>query len=296
MTSTQAEHPAAEVLRVLAVSRSCGALEIRGTPSGTIFMHEGEITYAEVLGIPLVPEPAADDSRLQSTIREFIVEAGLTLLTGPNPDGERPLFRLGRRHWTGLTCRLGVDSLLIEVAQQLAGFAGLGVNPDDEVELCGLTPGRTTVLSRQQWALAARLSGGAEMPGPQTARAFAWRAGAALSVTIVNLASLITAGVARLVSPGPNRAAPFAAPLEVGLSAGEPLAGESLAGDSLAAGSRSSGSPGPPSIRLTQRVRGATSPPAVAPDDHRGTNSESEAASEGRQALALRLLEGLRRL
>jgi hypothetical protein len=50
VTADQIEHPVADVLRVLSVSRSSGALEVRGLRSGTFFLYEGDITYAEAAG------------------------------------------------------------------------------------------------------------------------------------------------------------------------------------------------------------------------------------------------------
>ena len=189
MTAGQLQHPVADVLRVLAVSRSSGALEVRGRHTGTFFLHEGDITYAEAAGLSPAEQGEPADQRFRSTLRSFIVETGLVLLADENVTGERPLFRPGRRHWSGLAIRLAVDSLLSEIAGRLTDFTKGEMEPEDEVQLCGLAPARTVVLSRQQWALAAVLS------GPQTARALASRSGLPLSATIETLAELMAAGV-----------------------------------------------------------------------------------------------------
>src|SRR4029450_12763019 len=99
--------PARDVVLVLGTSRSTGALEIRGVPGGTIFLHEGDVTYAEAPGSPAVPEPAGTPGPAWGDpVRAAVRESGLILLTAPAP-GERPLFRPGRRHWTGSRFRLG---------------------------------------------------------------------------------------------------------------------------------------------------------------------------------------------
>jgi hypothetical protein len=69
------------------------------------------------------------------------------------------LFRPGRRHWSGRAIRVEVHALLAEIAQQMAGFEELGIAPDDRVHLCGLPPGGLVVLDRRQWALAAEITG-----------------------------------------------------------------------------------------------------------------------------------------
>jgi hypothetical protein len=329
VSAGQIEHPVADVLRVLAVSRSSGALEIRGLRSGTFFLHEGDITYAEALGVPPAEEFDAGDPRLRSTIQSSIVEVGLTLL-GENGEGERPLFRPGRRHWSGRAIRVEVEALLAEIAQQMASFAELGVEPDDQVQLCGLSPGRLAVLSRRQWALAVELS------GQQTARSLARRSGVPLGATIENLASLVAVGVVERGAPirppvtvewprpGPKqpsrepvaREPPGPESASRGLPARQP-SGRAPAGRELSNREPPSREPSVrgPSVReprvrepggseppLPQRVRGATPLPPGAPKSQPPDTRprlpprhEPDAADSGR-ALALRLLEGLRRL
>ncbi|HST83628.1 MAG TPA: hypothetical protein VLL08_17990 [Kineosporiaceae bacterium] len=269
------EHPVADVLRVLAISRSSGALEVRGARGGTFFLYEGDITYAEALDLPPAKVFDADDPQLPSTLQSAIVEAGLALLAEENVDGERPLFRPGRRHWSGRLCRLRVDAFLSEITQRLARFTELGVEPDDQVQLCRLAPGRMAVLSRRQWALAA------ELGGAQTARALARRSGSPLSVTIETVASMVVAGVvqrpptARQVSVQPAR---VATPVRKAVVRA-PVGRESEL----------------PEARLPHRVRGATSRTAQGPEYRPRLPPHEDEAAQGR-ALALRLLEGLRKL
>ncbi|GAB3264877.1 DUF4388 domain-containing protein [Kineosporia babensis] len=193
MTVQQAEHPAIDVLRVLAISRSSGALEVRGVPGGAFFLHEGEVTYAETIGVPPIPETSQADPELPGLIRSTILEAGVEMLSGPRVEGDRPLFRPGRRHWTGLRCRIAVEHLLAEITDLIGRLRRLGVDPDDEVQLCWLPRGRTVVIDAQQWALTGRLTT-ADSP-----RSLARRSGIPLTATLASIAAMISAGVARLV-------------------------------------------------------------------------------------------------
>jgi hypothetical protein len=203
------DNPAADVLRVLAVSRSTGALEIRGVPAGTIFLAEGDVTYAEAPGTPGVPEPPAGPGAdpgpaFGDAVRAAVVETGLLLLTAPPVRGERPLFRPGRRHWTGTACRLDVDTVLAEVERRAARLADLGVPPDAEIRLRGLRRGRRVVLTADEWRVVAALD------GVQTPRALAWRSGTSLTAAVRAVAALVRAGVCQADAAAP--AEPPAAP------------------------------------------------------------------------------------
>jgi hypothetical protein len=298
------EHPVADVLRVLAVSHSSGALEVRGPRGGTFFLHEGDITYAEAPGVPPVEEFDSADPGHRSTIQSAIVEVGLNLLVQENATGERPLFRPGRRHWSGRAIRVTVDALLSEIAGQLAFFADLGVQPDDQVRLRDLSPGRIRVISRQQWAVAVQLS------TPRTVRLLARHSGRSLGATIETVATLVADGMA-ISEPASGwfrEPAPMPVPVAVPVRGRLPEPGrtpvepgpEALARDR---GGRPAASPddsgsGPPPARLSRRIPGASTVPPSASGSPRnppvGSPSPDE-ADDGR-ALVLRLLEGLRRL
>jgi hypothetical protein len=306
VTAPRTDHSAADVLdvlRLLAVSRSSGALELRGSPGGTIFLHEGAITYAETPGVPPVRRAYPADPQLPSAIRSAVVEVGLTLLAGPNQDGERPLFRPGHQHWTGLACRIGVEALLFEIADQREYFRSLGVGLNDQIRLCSVSPGRAVVLSRQQWALAAGLS------GSQSALSVARGSGVPLGATIANLAALVQAGVATVAttattatastgSADPIRAAPA--------HTADPSASPVLPsfGPISAVPPRRSQAPGPAPaggtaaapVRLPHRVRGATSLPPPGTDAQTRRPPLQDVSPDSGNDLALRLLEGLRRL
>jgi hypothetical protein len=273
-----------DVLRVLAVSRSSGALEIRGTRSGVFFLQDGSVTYAEALGIPPEQKFAVGDPRLRSSIEKCILDASVMLLTGDIQNTERPLFRPGRRHWSGNTCSIDVDRLLVGVERQITRFTGLGVEPDDEVRLRGLPLGRTVTFSRAQWALAAELS------GPQIVRSLAWRLGLPLGVVVPNVASLITAGV---LEPADHPTVPTPPPPAPGLGSGRPPPPP----------------PAPPpeprreppqDRHLPHREPGSTPLPQLrtgrpVPPFSAAEMEKIDEMADAR-ALALRLLEGLRRL
>jgi hypothetical protein len=273
------EHPIADVLRVLAVSRSSGALEIRGVRGGTFFLTGGDITYAEALGVPPAEELDDADPRLPSMIRSSIVEAALSLLGGETVDSERPLFRPGRRHWSGRACQVAVEALLSEIAVLMDDFDRLGINPDDQVQLRELPRGRTVVLSRRQWGLAA------ELIFPQTARSLAWRSGTPLGLTIETVATLLVAGVV-------ERGEPVAKPVPSSVRRTEQPVEETPSRRPV----RRRGSEG----KLPNRVPGATSVPPVAPVPAVAPRSGPPRSSQWNEpdgrAVALRLLEGLRRL
>jgi hypothetical protein len=273
------DNPAADVLRVLAVSRSTGALEIRGVPAGTIFLHEGDVTYAEAPGTPVVPEPdtapgADPGPAFGDAVRAAVVETGLLLLTAPPARGERPLFRPGRRHWTGAACRLGVDAVLSEVERRAERLADLGVPPDAEIRLRGLRRGRRVVLTAEEWRVVAALD------GVQTPRALAWRSGTSLTAAVRAVASLMRAGVcqadasqvAATSGPAPPSPAP---PLEPAPQAPPAT---------------------PPS--LPRRTRAGVLPPAPSPSPAAETTGEwaADRFLADRVQLAERVLAGLRRL
>jgi hypothetical protein len=320
VTAHWIEHPAADVLRILAMSKSSGALEIRSSPGGTIFLRDGKVTYAEASGVPPMTETDGADPNLWLRIHSTMVEAGLTLLTASIPDGERPLFRPGRQHWTGLTCHLGVELFLAEVAQRTEGLAKLGLQPDDEVRLRGLSPGTLAVLTKRQWLLVSRMS------GPQTARSLARSCAAPLGTTLADVASLVGAGMAEKLGgtarlppklPAldfavPAPAPPVPRPEHRAVPRPEPRVASPMV-------SEPADRPREQEPQLPRRVRGATpihpgtseAVPRASPAHDTSTRDTSarevsrrevssgevkDVSADTRYDVALRLLEGLRRL
>jgi len=298
-------HPAVDVLRVLGVSRSTGAVELRGEPGGTIYLHEGDITYAEAPGTPRVLEPGVTDRvDYAAAVRAAVLETGLILLTAPYRATDRPLFRPGRRHWTGLACRLGVDDVLASVARAAAGLASLGGGPDGEVRTCALPRGGQVVLSAEAWEVVAGLD------GVTTPRRLAWRSRLPLTTTVRVVASLVEAGVCAPVPTG----SPATGPPPT--ATGPPPATEPPATDAPAS-STSPPVPPPDGPAATSPVRSAalaTSPaattapvPAAAALPRRAPGGTGVPAStlpaagplggdDANRLMAQRLLDGLRQL
>jgi hypothetical protein len=281
------DNPAADVLRVLAVSRSTGALDIRGVPAGTIFLHEGDVTYAEAPGTA-VPEPAVTPGRdpaFGEAVRAAVFETGLLLLTAPRGRGERPLFRPGRRHWTGATCRLGVDAVLSEVERRAARLADLGVPPDAEIRLRGLRRGRRVVLTAEEWRVVTALD------GVGTPRALAWRSGTSLTAAVRAVASLVQSGICQAVPEAVPETVPETVP-DVPVPEAVPLVP-----DAVTSPPEPPGGPAAPVAppALPRRARAGVSlppPPSPAPASER----TGEWSLADKVELAERVLAGLRRL
>ncbi|GAB6900294.1 DUF4388 domain-containing protein [Kineosporia succinea] len=310
MTVQETEHPAADVLRVLAISRSSGALEVRGVPGGAFFLHEGEVTYAETAGVPPVPETVETDPALPSMIRSTIVEAGVEMLSAPRVENDRPLFRPGRRHWTGLRHRFAVEQLLAEITDLLAHFTRLGVTPDDEVRLSWLPRGRTVVIDSQQWALTSRLT------SAQSPRTLARRSGIPLTATLTSIAAMIASGVAKLVQADPNPTTPTAPPAPQtrpqAPDTGPLETDRAVSASTILTASKPIGPPPEQLPRRRPRTPDATPglgadpagstttpPPPPAPEASappRPVASPGELDPDSRVAIALRVLEGLKRL
>jgi hypothetical protein len=316
MTVQEAEHPAIDVLRVLAISRSSGALEVRGVPGGAFFLHEGEVTYAETLNVAPVPEASEPDPELPAMIRSTIFEAGVEMLTAPRVDGDRPLFRPGRRHWTGLRCRVAVEHLLAEITDLISHFTRLGVGPDDEVRLCWLPRGRTVVIDAQQWALTGRLN------GAQSPRSLARRSGIPLTATLAAIASLISSGVAKLVhteAPATDETPvrPSVVPRPEAPETGPVDTDRAVSASSILTASKPITTP-PPDRLPRRRPRTTDAAPAercseettakeaqapssratdpTPPPVHRPPTLPADLDPDSRVAIALRVLEGLKRL
>ncbi|GAA3633101.1 hypothetical protein GCM10022223_59320 [Kineosporia mesophila] len=309
MTVQETEHPAIDVLRVLAISRSSGALEVRGVPGGAFFLHEGDVTYAETIGVPPVPETG--DPELPSLIRSNILEAGVEMLSAPRVEGDRPLFRPGRKHWTGRRYRFAVEHLLAEITDLIDHFRALGVAPDDEVSLSWLPRGKTVVIDAQQWALTSRLT------SAQSPRTLARRSGIPLSATLSSIASMITSGVARLVQA--DSVATDLAPAEVTGPPAEPpvLPPETgpletdrvVSASSILTASKPITTPPPPDRLPRRRPRPIDADPAgdsLSPtppatperpaEPPRPAALPEDLDPNSRVAIALRVLEGLKRL
>jgi hypothetical protein len=271
-------HPAVDVLRVLGVSRSTGAVELRGEPGGTIYLHEGDITYAEAPGTPRILEPGVTDrGDYAAAVRTARIENRRILLKAPHGPTDRPLFRPGRRHWTGLACRLGVDAVLAEVERHAAALASVGGGPDGEIRACALPRGGQVVLSAQEWEVVAGLD------GATTPRMLAWRSRLPLTTTVRVAASLVAAGVC---TESPTTSPPPAPPPEAP-AASSPVRSAALATTSPAPPP----APVPAAAALPRRAPGGTGVPASSLP-----TGAPFGADDANRLMAQRLLDGLRQL
>lgn len=286
MAARLSEHPTADILRVLAVSRSSGALELRGELRGTFFLYEGDVTYAETQGGP-APEPGTMGRRgLADAIREAVLETALLVLTGPAPDTERPLFRPGRGHWTGLTCRLGVETLLAEVTWRVERWTAAGVDPDAAIALRPLPPRRTVVLDPEQWAVVARLG------EADTARKLALRTQTSFSAAMSGVAALLAAGACRTSGPPPPQVPVPPAPEAPAVTAPVPPTPPAPVPSAL----RADVTTATAAIHLPQRTPGATGLPGAPPSRPRPAALGLPEDPADAVRVTHRLLDGLRRM
>jgi hypothetical protein len=216
-------------LRVMAVVDDLGAqgasgvLEVKGDPSGAIYLDGGRIAFAGASWVPgliprlsgLRPSPAglrrllaereAEDAAvaalvvqrgclttagLHELIRSIVVDAFLVLVV-PLPVNSTVAairFTSTRTYWTEMFPRLDIDSVRREAVGRADGIARSGLAPTTAVALRELRR-PSTVLTREQWAVASRIT------EDSSARDLALRHGTALADMTECLGSLTQAGV-----------------------------------------------------------------------------------------------------
>jgi len=215
--------------RVLAVVDDLGAqgasgvLEVKGDPSGAIYLDGGRIAFAGASWVPgliprlsgIRPSPAglhqllaareAEDAAvaalavqhgyltaagLHQLIRSIVVDAFLVLVV-PLPVNSPVAairFTSTRTYWTEMFPRLDIDSVRREAVGRAEGIAQYGLAPTTAVALRELRR-PSTVLTREQWAVASQIIGNS------SARDLALRHGTALADMTECLGSLTRAGV-----------------------------------------------------------------------------------------------------
>ena len=215
--------------RVLAVVDDLGAqgasgvLEVKGDPSGAIYLDGGRIAFAGASWVPgliprlsgIRPSPAglhqllaareAEDAAvaalavqhgyltaagLHQLIRSIGVDAFLVLVV-PLPVNSPVAairFTSTRTYWTEMFPRLDIDSVRREAVGRAEGIAQYGLAPTTAVALRELRR-PSTVLTREQWAVASQIIGNS------SARDLALRHGTALADMTECLGSLTRAGV-----------------------------------------------------------------------------------------------------
>jgi hypothetical protein len=207
----------------LVAREASGVLEVTGSPSGTIYLDAGRITFARASWVPglaarlhairpalaglgdLAPGSDTDDAAvagfavqrgyltvagLHEVIRSIVVDAFLVLTIPLAMDSPRAALRFTSTHtyWTEIFPRLGVDLVRGEAFRVAERMAEHGLAPTTEVALCNLRE-PVAVLTREQWAVACQIGGHA------SAVDLAARRGAALSDTLECLGGLTRAGL-----------------------------------------------------------------------------------------------------
>jgi hypothetical protein len=218
-------------LERLAEQRVSGVLEIDGNPAGTIYLNQGQITFARASWIPdlsarlprvLVPSVASPDliaepdrpdrdigtelvqrqflSRpdLQAILRSIVVDAALVLMVPFDRDAfvSDVRFAAPGAHWAGAFSSLGVDSVLAEASKMAERVARYNLARTKPLQLCDLG-GPSAVLSREQWAVACAID------GTRSVQDLAWHCGLALYDAMERVGGLVQAGVCAPCAPAP---------------------------------------------------------------------------------------------
>jgi hypothetical protein len=208
----------------LGAQGASGVLEVKGDPSGAIYLDGGQIAFAGASWVPgliprlsgLRPSPAglqrlleeergAEDAAvaaqavqqgcltgagLHQLIRSIVVDAFLVLVVplAVNSPVAAIRFTSTRTYWTDLFPRLDIDSVRREAVGRAEGIAQYGLAPTTAVALRELRR-PSTVLTREQWAVASQIMENS------SARDLALRHGTALADMTECLGSLTRAGV-----------------------------------------------------------------------------------------------------
>jgi hypothetical protein len=217
-------------LERLAERRVSGVLEIEGNPAGTIYLDQGQITFARASWIPdlsarlpgaLPPSAASPDlmadpdrpdrdigsmlvrrkylsrDHLQAILCSIIVDAALVLMMPADPDAfvSDVRFAAPGAHWAGAFASLCVDFVLAEAGKLAEQVARRNLARTKPVQLRDLG-GPSAVLTREQWAVACAID------GTRSVQDLAWQCGLALYDTIERVGGLVQAGVCAPCAPG----------------------------------------------------------------------------------------------
>jgi hypothetical protein len=210
----------------LGAQGASGVLEVKGDPSGAIYLDGGQIAFAGASWAPglvprlsgLRPSPAglrrllaerdAEDAEdaavaalavqqgcltaagLHELIRSIVVDAFLVLVVplAVNSPVAAIRFTSTRTYWTEMFPRLDIDSVRREAVGRAEGIAQYGLGPTTAVALRELRR-PSAVLTREQWAVASQITENS------SARDLALRHGTALADMTECLGSLTRAGV-----------------------------------------------------------------------------------------------------
>jgi uncharacterized protein DUF4388 len=213
----------------LAERRVSGILEIEGNPAGTIYLNQGQITFARASWIPdlgarlpgaLRPSTAAPDliadpdrpdhdigsvlvqrkylsrAELEAILRSVIMDAALALMAPSDQDAfvSDVRFAAPGAHWAGAFSSLCVDSVLAEASKMAERVGRYNLARTTPIQLCDLA-GPAAVLTRAQWAVACAID------GTRSVQDLAWQCGLALYDVIERVGGLVQAGVCAPCEP-----------------------------------------------------------------------------------------------
>jgi hypothetical protein len=215
------------VLEGLALQHASGALEIDGSPAGTVYLDRGRITFARTtwspdlgtrlagvlpaseelpdlllsadhpdtgLGDLLVRRGLLTPDVLAATLHSVIVDAVIVLTVPLTAESRVSDIRLQapRAHWAGAFCQVRVDAARTEALARAERMTRDPVPRGARLELRDLA-GRRAVLTRAEWAVASHINGALNCWD------LAWPGGLALSDTFEAVGALARAG---LCAPG----------------------------------------------------------------------------------------------
>jgi hypothetical protein len=214
------------VLETLAQEHVTGVLEIDGSPAGTVYFEQGEITFARASWIPdlsarlrgaLRPAGKLNDlldsgdrpdfdigdilirhglitrDGLAEILRSVVIDTLIVLTAAPS-DGASVSdirFQAPGSHWAGAFSRLDVTAAAAEAAGWAKRIARYGLARSTPVALRDLD-GSCAVLTREHWEIAAT------MDHPLSAQDLAWQHGLALYDVIERVGGLVQAGLCML--------------------------------------------------------------------------------------------------
>lgn len=220
----------------LGAQGASGVLEVKGDPSGAIYLDGGQIAFAGASWVPglisrlsglrpcpvglqrLLAEREAEDAAvaalavqqgyltaagLHQLIRSIVVDAFLVLVLplAVNSPVAAIRFTSTRTYWTQTFPRLDIESVRREAVGRAEGIARCGLGPTTAVALRELRR-PSVVLTREQWAVASQIM------GTSSARDLALRHGIALADMTECLGSLTRAGVCSPVRTRERRQLP----------------------------------------------------------------------------------------
>lgn len=219
----------ARELEALALDGASGAMEVHGSPGGTIYIDGGRVTFAESPATPglaarltgswLVPAAAWSDlpdpddpnaelggiltgrgliaeDELRSVLYSAALDAIMALTAPAAGESIVAWTRFTSRawHWAGSLISIDVPSVRAEVVRRAERLASYGILAGSCPALSELR-GSWAVVSPEQWTLADRID------GQSTIRELAWRNGLALHDTMERVAELAVEGLCTVSFP-----------------------------------------------------------------------------------------------